>query len=72
MLWVIPFYDCLGRLACKGNLETGLVECLYKGNKTSAILAIGESFTVERQDIVTIITRVAAHDFKVDSRKTAA
>lgn len=69
---MIPFYDCLGRLACKGNPETGLVECLYKGNKTSAILAIGESFTVERQDIVTIITRVAAHDFKVDSRKTAA
>ena len=30
---MIPFYDCLGRLACKGNPETGLVECLYKGNK---------------------------------------
>lgn len=69
---MIPFYDCLGRLACKGNPETGLVECLYKGNKTSTILAIGESFTVERQEIVTIITRVAAHDFKVNSRKKAA
>lgn len=69
---MIPFYDCLGRLACKGNPETGLVECLYKGNKTSTILASGESFTVERQEIVTIITRVAAHDFKVNSRKKAA
>jgi hypothetical protein len=55
-----------------GNPETGLVECLYKGNKTSAVLAVGETFTVERQDIVTIITRVATHDFKVESRKKAA
>ena len=69
---MIPFHDCLGRLACMGKPETGLVECLYKGNKTSAVLAIGESFTVERQDIVTIITRVAIHDFKVESRKKAA
>lgn len=44
-----------------------LVECLYKG-KNSAVLAAGEIFTVERQDIETIITR----DFKVDSRKKAA
>lgn len=43
---MIPFHDCLGRLACMGNPETGLVECLYKGNKTSAVLAIGETFTV--------------------------
>lgn len=56
---MIPFHDCLGRLACMGNPETGLVECLYKGNKTSAVLAVGETFTVERQDIVTIITRVS-------------
>ena len=69
---MIPFHDCLGRLACMGNPETGLVECLYKGNKTSAVLAIGETFTVERQDIVTIITRFAVHDFKVESRKKAA
>lgn len=55
-----------------GNPETGLVECLYKGNKTSAVLAVGETFTVERQDIVTIITRVATHDFKVESRKKVA
>lgn len=55
-----------------GNPKTGLVECLYKGNKTSAVLAVGETFTVERQDIVTIITRVATRDFKVESRKKAA
>lgn len=72
MRWLIPFHDCLGRLACIGNPEMGVVECLYKGNKTSAVIAVGGSFTVERQDIVTIITRVATHDFKVESRKKAA
>ncbi len=55
-----------------GNPETGLVECLYKGNKNSAVLAGWENFTVERQDIVTIITRVATHNFKVESRKKSA
>lgn len=50
----------------------GVVECLYKGNKTSAVIVVGGSFTVERQDIVTIITRVATYDFKVESRKKAA
>jgi hypothetical protein len=56
-------------MACR---ETGLIECLYKGHKTSTILAIGETFTVERQGIVTVITRVTANDFSVKSRKTVA
>ena len=69
---MISFRDCLGRLACMGDPETGLVECLYKGNKTSAVLAVGEVFTVERQEIVTVITRVATNDFKVESQKKTA
>ena len=55
-----------------GNPETALIECLYNGNKTSAILAVGETITVGRQDIVTIITRVSIHTFKVESRKKVA
>ena len=62
---MIPFHDCLGRLACMGDPETGLVECLYKGNKTSTVLLIGESFTVERQEIITTITRTDDNGFKV-------
>lgn len=69
---MIPIHDCLGRLACMACRETGLIECLYKGHKTSMILAIGETFTVERQGIVTVITRVTANDFSVKSRKTVA
>lgn len=62
------FFDCRGRLACKGDPETGLVECWYKKHMTSAILQIGESFKVEREDTITIITRASANTFTVESR----
>ena len=67
---MILIRDCLGRLVCKGDPETGLIECLYKGNKTSTVLADGETFTIERQDIVTTITKaIITHDFKIESWK---
>ena len=69
---MIPLYDCIGRMACKGNPMTGFVECLYKGNKTSTVLAIGDSFTVERQGIVTVVTRIEQSQFDVSSHKAAA
>lgn len=50
------------------NPETGLVECFTEENKTSVVLAVGETFPVERQDIGTTITRVSAHEFKVISQ----
>ena len=49
---MIPLHDCLGRLACMGNPDTGFIECVYKGHKISTTLEIGESFTVERQNVV--------------------
>jgi hypothetical protein len=64
--------DCNGRLACMGDPVTGLVECLYKGNRTSTVLEIGETFTVERQDTVTSITKAGNNTFKVESRKKTA
>lgn len=66
---MIFFRDCLGRLVCKGNPQTGFVECQYKGNKTSTVLSIGESFIIERQEILTVVTRVSEHDFKVISHQ---
>lgn len=68
---MVQMRDCLGRLACMGNPDSGLVECIYKGNKTSTILSLGETFTVERQGVITTITRNNAYDFDIDSRKIA-
>ena len=61
--------DCKGRIACMGNAATGLVECLYKGHKTRTHLGIGDDFTIEREGIETIITRVSNLAFNVDSHR---
>ena len=62
------YRDCKGRIACMGDPTTGAVESAYKGCKTSTLLAIGESFTIERDVVVTGVTRVSASDFMVVSR----
>lgn len=54
-----------------GDPESGLVECLYKGTKTSTVLAVGESFTVKRQNIVTVITRTKSGNFSITSYTVA-
>ena len=64
--------DCLGRLACRGNAATGYVSSLYKGHRTTAYLSVGETFTVERDNTRTEVTRVTTSAFKVRSYKTAA
>ena len=66
------FHDCKGRLACKGDPQTGYVERLYKGNKTSTILAIGETFTIECQGVKTNIIRTCASYFTIESYKMTA
>lgn len=65
---MVAYRDCKGRIACMGDPTTGAVESAYKGCKTSTLLAIGESFTIERDVVVTIVTRISASDFMVVSR----
>ena len=64
--------DCLGRLACCGNSETAYISALYKGHRTTAYLSVGETFTIERDNTRTEVTRVTASAFKVRSYRTAA
>lgn len=59
--------DCKGRLACKGNAETGAIVCMYKGYKTSTNLGVGDKFTIEREGIETVITRISPLAFAVES-----
>ena len=63
------FHDCLGCLACMGDPEMRFVEYLYKCNKTSTIMLIGDSFNVERQEIITTITRTEDNRFTGGSRR---
>ena len=64
--------DCKGRLACKGNSTTGFVETMYKGQKTRTTLPVGETFTIEREGIVTKVIRISPTAFKVESYACAA
>lgn len=66
------FRDCKNRIACMGDAATGLVESLYKGVKTRTELSVGAVFTVERDDVVTKITRISTTAFHVESYDLAA
>lgn len=66
------FRDCKNRIACMGDATTGLVESLYKGVKTRTKLSVGAAFTVERDDVVTKITRISTTAFRVESYNIAA
>ena len=66
------YRDCKGRIACMGDPTTGAVESAYKGCKTSTQLSIGDSFTIERDAVVTVITRVSTSDFQVESHYNIA
>lgn len=63
-----PIQDCIGRLACKFDTRTGLLEQAHKGCKTRTILHPGDSFTIEREGIITVITRTDTSAVKVTSR----
>jgi len=69
---VETFRDCKNRIACKGDAATGLVESLYKGCKTGTRLSVGAEFTIERDGVVTKITRVSTTAFHVESYDLAA
>ena len=64
--------DCIGRLACVVDTKTGLLEQAHKGCKTRIILRPGETFTIEREGIITDITRTETSAVKVNSRKRTA
>lgn len=64
--------DCKGRLTCRGDALTGLVESLYKGQLTSTILSPGEVFTIERQGVITEVLRTGCNTFSVRSYERAS
>lgn len=59
--------DCKGRLTCLGDVLTGFVESLYKGQSTSTFLSPGEIFTIERQGVITEVQRTLRNTFQIRS-----
>ncbi|ANX01838.1 hypothetical protein TSYNTROPHJE_01950 [Tepidanaerobacter syntrophicus] len=64
--------DFNGRLVCKADAATGLVEVAYKRCKTSTQIPIGGTLKIERDGVVTIIKRINDAAFHVESYVCAA
>lgn len=64
--------DCRGRLVCRVDASTGIVEMRYKGLWTKIRLAPGSVITIEREGVVTTVTRTHQPPFSVESHDRAA
>ncbi len=69
---MVEVRDGKQRLACKYDAETGLIEALYKGYKASTRLAVGESFRVERDTTVTVVTRDTVTTFLIEQNRVTS
>ena len=57
-------------LACKGDTETGRLDCMYSGYCVKISLAIGQTAAIQRDDCVTFVTRTE-NDFSVNALQVA-
>ena len=67
-----PYFDCRNRCVCYADASTGLVEHEYKHVKTSTCIPIGGIYRIERENTITILTRISEREFQINSYKTAA
>ena len=59
--------DCLGRIVCKVNAADGTVETKYGKIRVLTRVAIGDSYCIERDNVVTWVTRESEKRFAVKS-----
>ena len=59
--------DCLGRSVCKVNAADGTVETKYGKIRVLTRVAIGDSYCIERENVVTWVTRESETRFTVKS-----
>lgn len=64
--------DCRGRLVCKVDASTGIVEMQYKDLRTEIRLSPGSVMTIEREGAVTTVTRTHQPPFSVESHDRVA
>ena len=60
--------DCRGRCVCFADSSTGLVEFKNRNIKGSAIVEVGASFVIQRDDTETRLIRVSRDRFELKSR----
>ncbi len=64
--------DCINRVVCMANARNGLIEIKYRNLTIRATVGIGDTYTVEREGIITRITRASKYHFSVSSCRQSA
>lgn len=64
--------DCRCRCVCMVDDKTGYIEQKYKNQKTTFTLPVGSDYTVERDNIITILHRSSDGRFEIISYKKIA
>lgn len=64
--------DCKGRVVCKANTSNGQIEIKYRDIVVRATVDIGSTYTVERDSVITQITRTSESHFSVSSYQRSA
>ncbi len=62
--------DKRDRIACKGDPQTGRLDCLYEKYCVVLTLLPGQTATIQRDDCITFVTRTET-DFTVNAMKAA-
>lgn len=62
--------DKRDRVACKGDPETGRLDCIYEKYCVVLTLLPGQTATIQRDDCITLVTRTE-NDFSVLPMKAA-
>lgn len=64
--------DCMGRLVCVADASTGFVEVRYKGVGVKLQLNVGATLDIDREGVLTSVTRASPTAFSVESHRQAA
>ncbi len=64
--------DYKGRIVCKANASDGHIEIKYRSLTIRATVGIGDTYTVEREGIITEVTRTSESHFSVSSYQQSA
>ena len=66
---MVEIRDCLGRLVCKADPETGKISVIINKQKTEFYLRPGMTYLVERDFIRTTVEYSENEYFFVDSKR---
>lgn len=63
--------DCCGKCVCYADGETGMIQRRGRGAEEIFFVPVGQFYRFVTDDVVTLLTRVSATEFQIDSFRAA-